>query len=66
MIIIMPVSLVQQYKDEIRRYTKHAHVDVVPYLGNLETRRNFWTAAWTASKQPPIRRILLATTNVSG
>ena len=33
MIIIVPVSLVQQYKDEIRRYTKHAHVDVVPYLG---------------------------------
>ena len=32
MIIIVPVSLVQQYKDEIRRYTKYAHVDVVPYL----------------------------------
>ena len=64
MIIVVPVSLVQQYKDEIRRYTQFAHVDVVPYLGNLEGRRTFWTAAWKASKQPNIRRILLATTTV--
>ena len=65
MIIVVPVSLVQQYKDEIRRYTQFAHVDVVPYLANLESRRNFWTAAWKASRQPNIRRILLATTTVS-
>ena len=64
MIIVVPVSLVQQYKDEIRRYTQFAHVDVVPYLGNLDTRRNFWTAAWKASRQPNIRKILLATTTV--
>lgn len=65
MIIVIPVSLVQQYKDEIRRYTKPNQVDIIPYTGYLMSRGNFWTSAWAASKQPAIRRIVLATTSVS-
>lgn len=65
MIIVVPVSLVQQYKDEIRRYTKPGVVDVIPYTGTVQSRRTFWTAAWNVSRQPLCRRILLATSPVS-
>ena len=64
MIIVVPVSLLQQYQDEIRRYTQFAHIDLAPYQGFVDSRKTFWTAAWKQSNQPNIRKILLATTTV--
>lgn len=63
--IVVPKSLHPQFTRELRRYLLPHSFDILPYLGRVETRPDFWSAVWTQSKHTLGRRILLATTGVS-
>lgn len=64
-IIVVPKSLHPQFTRELRRYLLPHSFDILPYLGRVETRKDFWSTIWTKSKHALSRRILLATTGVS-
>ncbi|KAG1717668.1 P-loop containing nucleoside triphosphate hydrolase protein, partial [Suillus occidentalis] len=64
-VIMSPPNLQHQWMSEIQRYLRRATFDVLPYAGKYTTRVQWWTMAWSKCQQPPIRRIILATTNAA-
>jgi hypothetical protein len=68
-LIICPVTLLPQWQQEISRFIQPGMVDVIPYLGNFISRQGFFQHqsmhGWHASRQPPFRRVLLASYSVS-
>ncbi|KAG2150754.1 uncharacterized protein EDB93DRAFT_1103448 [Suillus bovinus] len=51
------------WMSEIQRYLRRAMFDVLPYTGKYTARSQWWTMAWSKCQQPPIRHIILVTTN---
>ncbi|KAG2359931.1 P-loop containing nucleoside triphosphate hydrolase protein [Suillus spraguei] len=64
-VIMSPPNLHHQWMSEMQRYLRRATFDVLPYTGKHTARSQWWTIAWTKCQQPPIRRIILATTNAA-
>ncbi|KAG1838889.1 P-loop containing nucleoside triphosphate hydrolase protein [Suillus subluteus] len=64
-VIMSPPNLQHQWMSEIQRYLRRATFDVLPYTGKHTARSQWWTMAWSKCQQPPIRRIILATTNAA-
>ncbi|KAG2335631.1 hypothetical protein BDR05DRAFT_898054 [Suillus weaverae] len=64
-VIMSPPNLQHQWMSEIQRYLRRATFDVLPYSGKYGARSEWWGKAWTQCKQPPVRRIILATTNAA-
>ncbi|KAG1841574.1 P-loop containing nucleoside triphosphate hydrolase protein [Suillus subluteus] len=64
-VIMSPPNLQYQWMSEIQRYLRRATFDVLPYTGKYTARSQWWTMAWSQCQQPPIRRIVLATTNAA-
>ncbi|KAG1779882.1 P-loop containing nucleoside triphosphate hydrolase protein [Suillus placidus] len=64
-VILSPPNLQHQWMSEIQRYLRRATFDVLPYAGKYSARSQWWTMAWSKCQQPPIRRIILATTNAA-
>ncbi|KAG1793331.1 P-loop containing nucleoside triphosphate hydrolase protein [Suillus plorans] len=64
-VIMSPPNLHHQWMSEIQRYLRRATFDVIPYTGKYMARSQWWTVAWTKCQQPPIRRIILVTTNAA-
>ncbi|KAG2336037.1 hypothetical protein BDR05DRAFT_897311 [Suillus weaverae] len=64
-VIMSPPNLQHQWMSEIQRYLRRATFDVLPYEGKYTARSQWWTMAWSKCQQPPIRRIILATTNAT-
>ncbi|KAG2112438.1 hypothetical protein DEU56DRAFT_762044 [Suillus clintonianus] len=59
----VPPNLQHQWMSEIQQYLRRATFDVLPYTGKYVTQVQWWTMAWSQCQQPPIRHIILATTN---
>ncbi|KAG2063389.1 hypothetical protein BDR04DRAFT_1163790, partial [Suillus decipiens] len=64
-VIMSPPNLQHQWMSEIQRYLRRATFDVLPYTGKYTARSQWWTMAWSKCQQPPIRRIILVTTNAA-
>ncbi|KAG1717478.1 P-loop containing nucleoside triphosphate hydrolase protein [Suillus lakei] len=64
-VIMSPPNLQHQWMSEIQRYLRRATFDVLPYSGKYGARLEWWEKAWTKCQQPPVRRIILATTNAA-
>ncbi|KAG2359170.1 P-loop containing nucleoside triphosphate hydrolase protein [Suillus spraguei] len=64
-VIMSPPNLQHQWMSEIQRYLRRATFDVLPYSGKYGARLEWWGKAWTQCQQPPVRRIILATTNAA-
>lgn len=64
-VIMSPPNLQYQWMSEIQRYLRRATFDVLPYTGKYTARSQWWTMAWSKCQQPPIRRIILVTTNAA-
>lgn len=64
-IVILPVSLVDQWTMECRRYLKLGVFDVIPYIGTIKSRGDFWPDLEKRARLPAQHRIILATYNVS-
>jgi hypothetical protein len=59
-----PVNLQDQWTREIHRFLRRSTFDILPYVGKLSSRTNWWSTVYDASHQPPHRRILLVTHKV--
>ncbi|KAI6097725.1 P-loop containing nucleoside triphosphate hydrolase protein [Pisolithus croceorrhizus] len=55
-----PANLHGQLSQELERYLKWRSFDVIPYVGKVEKRMDFWTTHFKASKHVPGRKIVLA------
>ncbi|KAG1798808.1 P-loop containing nucleoside triphosphate hydrolase protein [Suillus variegatus] len=64
-VIMSPPNLQHQWMSEIQRYLRRATFDVLPYSGKYGARLEWWGKAWTQCQQPPVRRIILTTTNAA-
>lgn len=65
-IIVVPVNLHTQWTHEIHKFLRRGYFDVLPYIGTLATRPNFWEeqGSWNHSIIPLHRRILLCSITV--
>ncbi|KAG2359798.1 hypothetical protein BDR07DRAFT_1291359, partial [Suillus spraguei] len=64
-VIMSPPSLQHQWMSEIQQYLRRAMFDVLPYICKYTARSQWWTMAWSKCQQPPIRHIILTTTNAA-
>lgn len=60
-----PANLHGQLSQELERYLKWRSFDVIPYVGKVEKRMDFWTTHFKASKHVPGRKIVLAAHTVT-
>ena len=63
-IFVVPTSLMSQFMDECRRYLEPQSFDLLPYIGTMATRGNWWSTVFDASKHRLSRRIVISTTSV--
>lgn len=64
-IISCPVNLHSQWTRELERFLKRHSFDILPYIGKLATRGDWWDKILTQSLHQPHHRIILATESVS-
>jgi hypothetical protein len=64
-IVVLPVSLVNQFVSEFHVYIQPGTFDLMLYLGTWHLRRQWWTDIYPRSKQSFIQRVVVATSSVS-
>lgn len=64
-ILVIPVNLMDQAIQEIQSFLKPGSVDIVPFTGNFNTRKEWMTEHYGKCKLNPGRRIILASSQVS-
>ena len=67
MFIVLPTTLVSQWRDEWQRWTLRHSVDLFEYVGGCNDRHRiqFWEGLFAKSEQPLYRRVVLIHEGVS-
>lgn len=64
-IIVTPVNLRAQWEREIKRFLSPASFDILPYIGRVDNRKDWWQAVYGKSLHNECHRIILAATTMS-
>ncbi|EIW79437.1 hypothetical protein CONPUDRAFT_73886 [Coniophora puteana RWD-64-598 SS2] len=61
-LVVVPSSLLYQWKTELGRYLRFGAFDILPYTGTLPNRRDWWNTVMKTSQQgKDSKKIILAT-----
>ena len=63
-VILAPSGLYAQWQQALQRAFQPGVIDLIPYIGTYETRRNWYADVYRKSKQPVNRRVVLTTYSV--